>query len=279
MQQATATAAPITCRTCGAVDTGTFCSACGSHLAESGSGSTTGMLWEAVVQDRLHDVFTVLKTTWLILLHPVTFFRAVVQEDSHLPKASFPLSGLWRAVTPRPQTVNNPVQFLLLSIAATLLVRTLLGGEAEQAGAETPGVVNAFEAEFSLVGLLLLGGLYAAALHFISGRRIPVGEYMKFWMYCSGASNFITVGMVIAPADPQAVALVAICLFLYIGLAMPYVVIPRLYPITRKQLFKAQVGVVIVFAVIGGVIGGMIGAQQEQSSTYGDYSTYDTYGY
>lgn len=256
----------VVCGHCGSTDRGTFCSACGHRLSRDAAASLSAMAWEHFVQERLEDVLSVLKTTWLLIFKPVRFFRGALLYHARFPLEPFPLAGLWRVVSDRPQAIRNPVKYLVLSVAVVLLVGIVTGDNASPFAEEDVlpfaqnGVDGALGQELGLLMQLFSVGIYSVAFSFLAGRRISSGEVARFSLYNSGAAFLLVALMMLTPESLAPVLLVELTLIVYVSILLPYVVLPKIYRIKRGELFLLQVGSGILTFVAALVIGLAVGA-------------------
>lgn len=250
------------CQNCGERGSGPFCTHCGEALAAT-SEAAGGILWEQLVTDRLHDLFALTKTLWLMLLQPTTLYRGLLQQHSLLAQVPFPLAPVWRLFTDRPQSVLHPMKFYLVAWGLTLFLTLLSPAEPsapviEQVSQWLGISEGAAEMIAEEVQLLLTMAGFAVGAYFLSkmlGGRISSGDVMRFSLYSSGITGVVSAAMAF---DPENVVLLLTCLSLlvYLVFAMPFIVLPRLYGITRKQLLAAYVKATLASgaAVIGAML-------------------------
>ena len=105
----TSTNIPVACPQCGFMGSGNYCSACGARLAkDEGLGDEVGskLVGPAIA------ALAAVKTAWLVLLAPTSFFDSYFNNKTPLAELTFPLSPLWRRLSHKPQRVLGPFECL-----------------------------------------------------------------------------------------------------------------------------------------------------------------------
>jgi hypothetical protein len=249
----TAAAPALTaCPHCGFMDSGGYCSSCGGALAPQEPKSMGRLLWEHAVAERAHGAAGYLRTTWWVFARPTSFFRAAMQRSAHRAGHEFPSLPASATLVP-PRSVYDPVKYLFFSFVLAFLAEKVSGRDAGfQVIPNMPEELNA-----ELMPLLMLGyiGAYSLAFHYTSGRRVSTGESAVFSAYSAGAFLFTMMLILVTPESFSLVLIGELLLMLFL-VALPYIVFPRLYPITRGRLLLAQIGagigayVLVVIAAI-----------------------------
>ena len=229
---ATATATDlVACAHCGHPDNGTYCSGCGKELAGDAHQTVLHEVWEMLVVDRLTDAREFATTTWHLVAKPLRFFRTVLARPAARASHVFP--------EPVPEAlprglVQAPVKFYVLSFVTSLLVSKITGAEIQQ---WIPGVDDDFNNELSLLVLLVLFGLYGMMFRWTSGRRISAEEAAIVSSYTVGAAAAINAVLSMVPRMTTVAGLIA----MYLMIGIPLIVLPRLYRMSRRRVFVAQV--------------------------------------
>src|SRR5690349_5063703 len=92
------------CISCGKVDTGEYCSYCGSKLVFLGDVQASSFqnlinIFKEYFREVVDPIFAYLKTIYLLLVRPVTFFRTLHLQDQSIDAIPFPLKRLWERVS------------------------------------------------------------------------------------------------------------------------------------------------------------------------------------
>jgi hypothetical protein len=229
-----ATAAPaeiVACAHCGHLDSGTYCSGCGKPLVEDPNRTVAHEVWEMLVVDRLNDAKEFGTTLWYLLAKPIRFFATVLARPAARAGHVFP--------EPAPQPlrrglVQGPVAFYALSFVTAILVGKITG--AQVTGELISGLDDDFNNEIILLFLLVAFGAYGVVFRWASGRRISTEEAAIVSGYTMGASTALgtVLGMIPGLAAPGGF------LVLYLLVGVPLVVLPRLYGMSRRRVFAAQ---------------------------------------
>jgi hypothetical protein len=246
MTDLTPAAGLIACPHCGHLDSGTYCSGCGKELAPT-HRHTVAEAWEAVVVDRVRDLREYAATAWWMAVRPRRFFRTALagpaRRAGHVfpePVDAFPAGRL-----------QTPVKFLILSFIANVLASKAVGENVAELIPGLGGLAEEVNMELSLVVLLVYLALYGLAFHWSTGRRISVEEAAVFNAYLAGTNLLLMAAIVVTPAAWSAVLFAETLLVLYVGLVLPYRVLPRLYAMRKRRVLGAQVG---AFAGAAGLV-------------------------
>jgi hypothetical protein len=173
-----------------------------------------------------------LKTLWLLLFAPVTFFEAFFYKTRRLSSLHSPFGFLWRSLTNDPQTPLGPAQFLLFGIFTAALagfgfdnsnrLSGLLGelnvtelalGEISSRNEALEQMIQSVQGFFAspvvmtaetffdqeiiaavieLILTLLVMVLFAYLFYLLAGRLISPTRSYAFWLYMTGLQFFTT---------------------------------------------------------------------------------------
>lgn len=234
----------LVCPTCHHRDTGEFCSRCGDRLVPE-RFSVSGSVWKHMVQDRLVDGFAMTKTSWLMLVSPVLFFREVLQRNGYLAQQRFFLTGAWARVNGGPQKVLDPVKYLVLACGLGVVISQFAPApqSADLMGqyiSQREWMEEWLPFAAILVQILVLS-LYSRCLSLMLSGRVPSTELTRFMLYLSGFTTLVG-GFLTLFGDNVAALLTMMALSFFVSLVVPYVALPRLYGFSRRALFAAQFG-------------------------------------
>jgi hypothetical protein len=239
--------APLLCPACGNRDTGPLCSNCGEDMVPV-PPTVSSSVMEHVVAEPLVEFLALLKTTWLMLSSPVVFFREVLLGSGGLAKHPFFLAAAWRLVSKRPQKVLDPVKYLILAYGVTVFMGWV-------AGVNPPNdELNIPDWAWHLIWVIpavLTVALYAFSLSLMLGGRVPRAALTRFMLYLNGLVTMVLAVVTPLVTSDPAVA-ISTLLLLYVIIGIPYVVLPRLFGITRRHLFAAQFGALSL--IVGAVV-------------------------
>jgi hypothetical protein len=253
----------LACPTCHHRDTLEFCSRCGDRLVPE-RFSVSGSVWKHMVQDRLVDGLAMTKTSWLMLVAPVMFFREVLQRNGYLAQQRFFLTGAWARVSGGPQKVLDPVKYLVLACGLGVVVSQFAPAP------ESADLMGQYIADrewmeewlpfAAILGQILILSLYSRCLSLMLSGRVPSTELTRFMLYLSGFTTLLG-GFLTLFGDNVAALLVMMALSFFVSLVVPYVALPRLYGFSRRALFAAQFGAMAL--IIGsifliGMMGGLL---------------------
>lgn len=224
----------VACAHCGHLDTGKYCSDCGRELAPT-EKHVLAEVWEHVVVDRLEDLREYGTTTWYMIAQPRRFFRTAMEGPARRASHAFP--------EPAPQAlprraVLSAVKYLVFSFVASVLASKIMG---VSPSGLIPGLVEELNEEVTLLVLMVYLALYGISFHFTTGRRISVEEAAVFNGYLAGAGLLMLAMITLGDQKPW-VAVPGFVLFLYVGVMLPYVVLPRLYGLRKRRVFVAMIG-------------------------------------
>ena len=132
--------------------------------------------------------------------------------------------------------VQKPVTFYVLSFVTAILIGKVTGAEA--GGELIRGLDDDFNNELTLLLLLLAFGVYGLVFRWASGRRISTEEAAIVSGYTMGASTALLALLGVFPGGETAASFMT----LYLMVGVPLAVLPRLYGISRRRVFVAQVG-------------------------------------
>lgn len=236
----------VACVHCGHMDSGTYCSACGQELADTHK-PVLAEVWEHVVVDRVQDVRTFLSTAFMMVARPRRFFRTVMAGPARGAGHVFPEPA---AEPLRPGLVQTPVKFLILAFITNVLASKAAGSAVTEIIPGFGGLGEELNVEFSLLLLMVYLGLYGLAFHWSTGRRISVEEAAVFNGYLTGANLLVMAAYTLTPKHLDLLLLAQTVLVLYVGIVLPYVVLPRLYGFSKRRVFAAQVGAFAGAAVL-----------------------------
>ncbi len=116
-------AAAVVCAQCGTRGVGRFCGNCASPLRlddESVSGELRSKISKPLI-----GFLSFLKTAWLVIRSPRVFFKSYVTAAPPLSELTFPLTSLWRRVSPKPQRVMRPFQALATAMGLVAAIAGL----------------------------------------------------------------------------------------------------------------------------------------------------------
>lgn len=235
----------VACAHCGHLDSGTYCSSCGKELAPTGK-HVLSEVWEHLVVDRLEDLREYATTTAWLITRPVRFFRTAMAGPAQRANHVFPEPV--PQVLPR-RDVQSPVKYLVLSFIASVLSSKIMG--VAPTGL-IPGLMEELNEEVTLLVLMAYLALYGISFHWSTGRRISVEEAAVFNGYLAGAGLLLLAFMGLAEKVP-ALVLAGFLVFLFVGVVLPYIVLPRLYAISKKRVLGAQIGSFVASAILLGL--------------------------
>lgn len=233
----------LACPTCHHRDAGEFCSRCGDRLVPE-RFSVSGSVWKHMVHERLVDGLAMTKTSWLMLVSPVVFFREVLQKNGYLAQQRFFLTGVWARISGSPQKVLDPVKYLLLACGLGVVISQFAPSQ------ELPESLGAWANKewveellplAAILGQILTLSLYSRCLSLMLSGRVPSTELTSFMLYLSGFATLVG-GFLTLFGDNVAALLVMMALSFFVSLVVPYVALPRLYGFSRRALFAAQFG-------------------------------------
>jgi hypothetical protein len=229
----------VACAHCGHRDSGTYCSACGKELVDDPNRTVAHEVWEMLVVDRLNDAREFAMTIWHLLVRPVTLFRMVLARAAARASHVFPEPAPEAIPEPgrgalRPGSVQGPVTFYVLSFVTAILVGKITG--AEVSGQLISGLDDDFNNELTLLFILLALGVYGLVFRRASGRRISTEEAAIVSGYTMGAATALTAVLGVIPGGETAAGFAA----LYLIVGVPLMVLPRLYGMSRRRVFGAQ---------------------------------------
>lgn len=251
---ATAATRPIRlgCGNCGFSDQGRYCSRCGEPL-HAVDASVPRVLWDDLVVDNAHQLFALVKTTWMILAHPIRFFDGVLREKRGMADDRFFPTPVWTRISDKPLGVQNAVRYWLALYAVIGLASWLLGVEV------VPPIrwhAKSIPEEVIALMILFLGVavafFYATALSLMMGRKIPISTLTKFVLYLNSFALMLVAAMIVAGSSHPAAVGAAFLVSVYVLFGLPYVALPRVFRVSRLRLFAAQIGAAIlnVIAVV-----------------------------
>lgn len=235
----------VACAHCGHLDSGTYCSACGKELADDPGRTVAHEIWDMLVVDRLNDARAFATTLGYLAARPRVFFRTVLARPAARAGHVFPEPV--PAALPKG-LVQSPVTFYVLSFVTAILVGKVTGTAVS--GDLVPGLDDDFNNEITLLLLLLASGVYGLVFRWASGRRISTEEAAIVSGYTMGACMVLTALVSVLPAAGAAGGFAA----LYLLFGIPLVVLPRLYGISRRRVFVAQLGAGFVAIMALGVM-------------------------
>jgi hypothetical protein len=275
----------VTCPQCGMAGNGNYCSRCGTAL-----GHEEGISALAHVAAKIRGSFVAflsyLKTTWLILTQPRRFFRAYFDQSQPLADFAFPLSGIWRLLSDKPQTVLQPFESLLAGVALLAVMAGLSASVAKIArfNERTKKAVTEeelykfYEEHFHqkltvveterLTGIALvdnpLGELVTLLKYlwhplliaaFLRPARAHRRQLLQFFVYAMGAAlvfnAFFNLGELvvftalidfperISRGLSAGVGLLGGAAIIYFAVILPIIVLPALFPWTRRRVVLA----------------------------------------
>lgn len=223
----------VACAHCGHLDSGTYCSACGKELADDPGRTVAHEIWDTLVVDRVNDARAFATTLGYLLARPGRFFRTVLARPAARAGHVFPEPA--PPALPRGR-VQGPVAFYVLSFVTAILVGKITG--AEVSGELIRGLDDDFNNEITLLLLLLAFGVYGVVFRWASGRRISTEEAAIVSGYTMGASTALAALLGVLPGGETVAGFVA----LYLVIGVPLAVLPRLYGLSRRRVFAAQLG-------------------------------------
>lgn len=243
----------VECENCGWSVRGRYCSNCGHKPNEPATIGT--LLYEHLVEERLNDLFAFVKALWFLVVCPVHFFEGLLIRHSLLPNDRFFLSGAWRKVSHKIQDVADPVRFVGVCYGILLLLRLSRIIPEEHGIADLlkdavepmhmPALATVLQSdlvkhEVDVIFVLVLVAVYAFSLSVILGERISTNDITRFFLYPNGILALVA-GLLPAFLTDEATALLLLGVMAYL-LILTYVVLPRLYHISRKRLLASQFG-------------------------------------
>lgn len=231
---------PVCCQRCGFTDVGQYCSRCGDGLHDEDAG-VPRILWEELVSRTLDDLFALLKTTWMLLVHPHRFFAAVKSRHA-LADDPFPLTKLWAALTDKPQAVHNAVKYFGILYTVSIVVAWSNGNDAFgkiRFLGKDPLPEHLAEA-LVLFLVVLLVWLYGATVSLLMAHLVATGLLTKFLLYAMGLTLIAFVGFVLIDSGHYSVLTTCIAIMVYALFILPQIVLPRLYGISHLRLAGAQ---------------------------------------
>jgi hypothetical protein len=283
----------VTCPQCGLAGNGNYCSRCGTAL-----GHEEGISALAHVAAKIRSSFiaflSYLKTTWLILTQPTRFFRAYFDQSQALADFAFPLSGIWRLLSGKPQTVLQPFESLLAGVALLAVIAGLSASVAkiarfnERTDKKAPTMEELqkfYEKQYGrkltvveterLTGIALvdnpLGELITLLKYlwhpmliaaFLRPARTHRRQLLQFFIYAMGAAlvfnAFFNLGELvvftvlidfpgrISRGLSAGVGLLGGVAIIYFAVFLPIIVLPALFPWTRRRVVLAIVGALAV---------------------------------
>ena len=243
----------LACPTCHHRDTGDFCSRCGDRLVPE-RFSVSGSVWKHMVQDRLVDAMAMTKTSWLMLVSPIVFFREVLQNKGYLAQQPFFLTGLWARIGRGPQKVLDPVKYLVLACGLGVVISWFAPApQVDDMWGQLIQQREWLEEGLPLAAILmqiLALSLYSRCLSLMLRDRVPSTELTSFMLYLSGFTTMVG-GFLTLFGDNVAALVVMMALSFFVSLVVPYVALPRLYGFSRRALFVAQFGAMAL--IIGSI--------------------------
>jgi hypothetical protein len=223
------------CAHCGNLDAGTYCSACGKEL----SGAHKPVLveaWEHMVVDRVNDLRDFATTTAAMLARPHRFFRTVLEGPAERGGHVFPEPVAAALSRGRLQT---PVKYLILSVVAMFLA-SKLGGEGAEIFPGASGISEEVGTELFPLMLVVFLAVYGVGFRLASGKRVSVEEVAVFNAYLYGAVLLTVGAMAVTPESWMALLAVEVGVLIEAALVLPYLVLPRLYGLSKRRIFFAQ---------------------------------------
>ncbi|HSU16178.1 hypothetical protein [Longimicrobium sp.] len=261
----------VECHNCGRPMRGIYCSNCGHKPDEPATIGT--LLYEQLIEERLNDGFAYLKALWFIVVCPRHFFNGVLIQRTLLPNDRWLLGGAWKRVSHKVQDVADPVRFVAISFGILLLLK-VTGVIHEEPGAtesvpewaqtliHSDMIMHEVEILLMLIGV----AIYSYALSIILGERISTSDITRFFLYLSGIVALVGGILPEIVDDEVTMTLTIVGVWAYL-LILTYVVLPRLYSITRKRLLASQFGALLLLlgaaaflAFVAGVLEGITGA-------------------
>lgn len=237
----------LLCPTCGNRDTGPRCSHCGEEMVPV-APTVSSSVMEHVVAEPLIELLALFKTSWLMLSSPIVFFGDVLVKNGGLANHPFFLAPVWRLVSKRPQKVLDPVKYLILAYGVTLFMGWIAGGTAPHEEMNIPDWVWEL---IQVVSWVLVIALYSFALSLMLGGRIASAALTRFMLYLNGLLTMVLAFVTPFGSSENILALSGL-LVLAVAIGITYVVLPRLFGITRRHLFAAQFGALAL--IVGTVV-------------------------
>ncbi|HYH81082.1 MAG TPA: hypothetical protein VEX86_14870 [Longimicrobium sp.] len=236
------------CGNCGFADTGTYCSRCGEPLHGT-KDTVLQIVWSDLVEGPVHNLFALLKTTWLILARPRRFFDGVLRRQHGMTHVPFFMAPVWRRVSHKPHGVPNAVKYFVLTYTLTFLGAWIVGVDVIKPipfplrgpDAELPGAVT--EA-LMLLFVVCAAYVYSAVLSRLLGGKIPTELLTRFMLYLNGFALIPFVGIAVSLGHTW-ILLVCIAGWLYALFVLPQVSLPRIFGISRVRLGLAQAGAAV----------------------------------
>lgn len=244
------------CGNCGFEDTGYYCSRCGEPL--HGTRDTVlQIVWSDLVEGPIHNLFALIKTTWLILIRPRRFFDGVLRRQHGMTHVPFFLAPAWRRVSHKPHGVPNAVKYFVLIYTLTLLGAWAAGVNVVppipipfRRDAVLPGT---FAEPLILMFVVFAAYLYSATMSRLLNKKIATELLTRFMLYLNGFALIPFVGMAVFRRTPWALVL-CVLLWLYALFALPQVSLPHLFRISRWRLGFAQAGAAVANLVLAVVM-------------------------
>lgn len=252
----------VACAHCGHLDAGTYCSACGKELVPT-QKHTLAQAWEHIVMDRVQDLREFASTAWWLIARPRGFFRTVMAGPAQRAGHVFPepVPGAFPA-----GTLQTPVKFVILGFIANVLASKAAGTAVTEVIRGMGGLGDEVNTEFSILLLMIYLVLYGIAFHWSTGRRISVEEAAVFNAYLAGSNLLTAAAITLTPATWWPLLVAELALVVHVGIVLPYMVLPRLYALSKPRVFVAQIGAFVgamglVFALmmVVALIGMMLG--------------------
>ncbi len=120
--------ASLVCALCGHVNEpdAVFCRICGRELEGVASTSLFRLLLfhvQEILESLSNPVLAFFKTLWLVVVRPISLYRALMGGQPPIERLGFPLQFLWKWLFPevRPY-ILDPMEFLLSSMALALVL-------------------------------------------------------------------------------------------------------------------------------------------------------------
>ena len=115
--------ATTVCAQCGTPGTGRFCSACASPLSLDDESVSSEL--RSKITHPLIALLSFIKTGWLVFRTPRAFFRSYAGAKPPLSDLTFPLAGLWRRISGKPQRVTRPFKTLATAMGLVAAIAGL----------------------------------------------------------------------------------------------------------------------------------------------------------
>lgn len=173
-----------------------------------------------------------IKTLWLLIFAPHTYFDAFFFKSRRLERLHSPVGFFWRSLTPDEQMPLGPAQFLLFSIFTAALagfgfdnsnqlsgllkelnVTNLVLEKLSETSATLADIITRIQAFFAsplvmraqnfldqdiisavieLILTLIIMVFFAYIFYLFSGRRLSPTRSYAFWLYMTGLQFFST---------------------------------------------------------------------------------------